>query len=101
MASKHATTEIRKLVIYQTEQLGWNTRQVAEALGLTSRTVQRVKKRHHDEGVVTRADHKAHGRPKVMSSAQINVCSRPVLCDPTEFCVVDAYDHRAKARYLP
>lgn len=78
MAQRRASKELRELVVYQAEKLGWTTRQIAEALNIGIRTVQQVKKLHHDEGVVLKS-HGPLGRPKLMSKAHVNVSSSSFL----------------------
>jgi transposase len=65
--------EVRQIIIYQTEKLGWNTPQVAKSLNLSTRTVQRVKKLHHELGVIIDEHTGPPGRPKLMSEDDINV----------------------------
>jgi transposase len=67
------TREVRELVIYQAEKLGWKTAEIANSLNLHIRTVQCIKKLYDDVGVVI-SDHDGPlGRPKLMSEDTINV----------------------------
>src|ERR1700722_12910309 len=67
------TKEVRELIVYQTEKLGWTTAQVATALNITSRTVQRVKKLNSEIGDVT-MDPSVIGKAKILSLQHIDVC---------------------------
>jgi transposase len=62
-----ATKEVRELIVYQTERLGWTTDQVATALNVTSRTVQRVRKLNREIGDVT-MEPSIIGKAKILSS---------------------------------
>jgi transposase len=65
--------EMRELVIYQAEKLGWNTSQIATALNLHIRSVQRIKKLYDDVGLVISEHNGPLGRPKLMSEDNLNV----------------------------
>jgi transposase len=78
-----ATKEIRELVMYQTTQLGWDTGQVAKALQLSTRTVQRIKKLHNEIGATVLDPSDDVGRPKAMSPTHIKAFS---FLSPFIFC---------------
>jgi transposase len=73
------TREVRELVIYQTEKLGWKTTEIATALNMQIWTVQRIKKLYDDVGVVISDHNGSLGRPKLMSEDNINVRKNDII----------------------
>jgi transposase len=63
---------VREIVVYQNEILGWNSTQIAIALDIPLRSVQRMLQRWKELGEVL-DDPKQAGRPRLMNDHHIDV----------------------------